>query len=328
MLGAVRRSTAGVVRHAARRQPADRRQRVDRAARARPGGRAAHDARAARRAVRRDPRARAAGTRPVADHASRCTSHRPSARSTPPGARRATACSAPVLRRLLDRIDQRVVVSKDALALVQRHLGGDDDDYTVLFNGVETAEIRAAAPLPVDATGDLLPRPARGAQGSRRSCCRRCALLDADVVVLGRRRRARHGTAADRARRRRADRVAGPDHRGRQAGPPPRRLGVLRAVAARRVVRRRAGRGDGGRHARGRQRARRLPQRGDRRASTRCSSSPAIATALAAALERVLVRPALADGAGRQRHAIAPTSSRCRGWPTSTWRSTSRLTRQ
>src|SRR5262245_10438316 len=43
---------------------------------------------------------------------------------------------APLLRRLLERIDVRVVVSKDALALVQTHLG-DDGDYTVLFNGVE-----------------------------------------------------------------------------------------------------------------------------------------------------------------------------------------------
>ena len=55
---------------------------------------------------------------------------------------------APLLRRLLDRIDERVVVSKDALALVQHHLGGEDDDFTVLFNGVETAAIRAATPLP------------------------------------------------------------------------------------------------------------------------------------------------------------------------------------
>jgi phosphatidylinositol alpha-mannosyltransferase len=50
----------------------------------------------------------------------------------------------PVLRRLLDRIDHKVVVSKDALALVQGHLGGE---YEVLFNGVETTEIRAVAPL-------------------------------------------------------------------------------------------------------------------------------------------------------------------------------------
>jgi phosphatidyl-myo-inositol alpha-mannosyltransferase len=52
----------------------------------------------------------------------------------------------PMLRRLLDRIDRKVVVSKDALALVLGHLGGQPDDYRVLFNGVETTEIRAAAP--------------------------------------------------------------------------------------------------------------------------------------------------------------------------------------
>ncbi len=52
---------------------------------------------------------------------------------------------APVLRRLLDRIDHKVVVSKDALALVQGYLGGD---YEVLFNGVETTEIRSTLPHP------------------------------------------------------------------------------------------------------------------------------------------------------------------------------------
>lgn len=52
---------------------------------------------------------------------------------------------APMLRRLIDRIDHKVVVSKDALALVQGHLGGE---YDVLFNGVETTEIRAVPPLP------------------------------------------------------------------------------------------------------------------------------------------------------------------------------------
>jgi phosphatidylinositol alpha-mannosyltransferase len=39
----------------------------------------------------------------------------------------------PALTRLIRRIDHKVVVSKDALALVQSHLGGD---YEVLFNGV------------------------------------------------------------------------------------------------------------------------------------------------------------------------------------------------
>lgn len=50
----------------------------------------------------------------------------------------------PMLRRLLDRLDHKVVVSKDALALVQGYLGGE---YEVLFNGVETTEIRSVAPM-------------------------------------------------------------------------------------------------------------------------------------------------------------------------------------
>ena len=50
----------------------------------------------------------------------------------------------PALRRLLERVDRRVVVSKDALALVQDHLGGD---YEVLFNGVELEQIRSTAPV-------------------------------------------------------------------------------------------------------------------------------------------------------------------------------------
>lgn len=54
---------------------------------------------------------------------------------------------APMLRRLLDRIDHKVVVSKDALALVHGYLGGE---YEVLFNGVDTTDIRAASPTPHD----------------------------------------------------------------------------------------------------------------------------------------------------------------------------------
>jgi phosphatidylinositol alpha-mannosyltransferase len=46
----------------------------------------------------------------------------------------------PFLSRLLDRIDHKVVVSKDALELVQRHFGGE---YEVLFNGVETTVINS-----------------------------------------------------------------------------------------------------------------------------------------------------------------------------------------
>jgi phosphatidylinositol alpha-mannosyltransferase len=47
---------------------------------------------------------------------------------------------APGLSRILGLIDHKVVVSKDALALVQGYLGGE---YEMLFNGVETTEIRA-----------------------------------------------------------------------------------------------------------------------------------------------------------------------------------------
>jgi phosphatidyl-myo-inositol alpha-mannosyltransferase len=51
----------------------------------------------------------------------------------------------PALTRLLDRIEHKVVVSKDALVLVQSHLGGE---YEVLFNGVELDTIRAVQPWP------------------------------------------------------------------------------------------------------------------------------------------------------------------------------------
>ena len=47
------------------------------------------------------------------------------------------------LTRLILRIDCKVVVSKDALALVQSHLGGE---YEVLFNAVELDAIRSVAP--------------------------------------------------------------------------------------------------------------------------------------------------------------------------------------
>ena len=54
------------------------------------------------------------------------------------------------LRRILGRLDHKVVVSKDALALVQGYLGGD---FEMLFNGVETTEIRCVEPF-------RQPRPA------------------------------------------------------------------------------------------------------------------------------------------------------------------------
>lgn len=53
----------------------------------------------------------------------------------------------PALTRLIRRIEHKVVVSKDALALVQGHLGGE---YEVLFNGVELESIRRAPLWPVE----------------------------------------------------------------------------------------------------------------------------------------------------------------------------------
>jgi phosphatidylinositol alpha-mannosyltransferase len=52
----------------------------------------------------------------------------------------------PILARLTQRLDHKVVVSKDALALVERYLvrGTEGSDFEVLFNGVETDRIRAA----------------------------------------------------------------------------------------------------------------------------------------------------------------------------------------
>lgn len=53
------------------------------------------------------------------------------------------------LRRLLSRLDRRVAVSKDALALVQGHLGGD---YEVLYNGVEVGDLSVESAHRVEST--------------------------------------------------------------------------------------------------------------------------------------------------------------------------------
>lgn len=52
-----------------------------------------------------------------------------------------------LLSSIAGRLDHRVAVSKDAVKLVGGYLGGD---YEVLFNAVETEQIRATAPHPND----------------------------------------------------------------------------------------------------------------------------------------------------------------------------------
>jgi phosphatidylinositol alpha-mannosyltransferase len=49
------------------------------------------------------------------------------------------------LKWVVGHIDRKVVVSKDALELVQSHLGGE---YDILFNGVEIDDIASAVPTP------------------------------------------------------------------------------------------------------------------------------------------------------------------------------------
>lgn len=51
------------------------------------------------------------------------------------------------LGKFIERIDHKVVVSKDALALAQSHLGGE---YEVLFNGVDIGQIQAVDPRPTE----------------------------------------------------------------------------------------------------------------------------------------------------------------------------------
>jgi len=54
-----------------------------------------------------------------------------------------------LLTRIMRNLDAKVVVSKDALALVQSHLGGDG--FQMLFNGVDIATIDSAAPVSTEA---------------------------------------------------------------------------------------------------------------------------------------------------------------------------------
>ena len=119
--------------------------------------------RAARRGVRRDPRARAVGTRSVAhDRHAPCRTdgrhvpRRGALDQLPP----AGATAAP----LLDRIDERAVVSKDALASCSTTSAARRRLHRALQRRRDGRHPRRHA-VADDTTGGLLPRPARRAQG-------------------------------------------------------------------------------------------------------------------------------------------------------------------
>ena len=170
----------------------------------------------------------------------------------------------PLLDRMLRRIDVKVVVSKDALDLVESHFPKHGEGVRMLFNGVDIATI-SAAPV-VQPTGPTIFFCGRHEQ--RKGLA---VLLEAFTKLPA---DARLWIASDgpdgaalRARfgRRRTDLVARTDRRRREVRTPPRRLRVLRSVTPRRIVRGRADRSDGRPDDRGRQRSRRLPQRRHRR---------------------------------------------------------------
>lgn len=165
----------------------------------------------------------------------------------------------PALTRLIRRIDRKVVVSKDALALVQGHLGGH---YDVLFNGVELDEIRAVTPWPRPAGRE--PVVFFCGRHEERKGLRELveAVQSRDLAVTVWIGSDGPDTADLTAHRGRPPvPVARPCHRRGEVRPPARRRCLLCPVVARRVVRCGVDRGHGRRHRRGGEFARRLPQR-------------------------------------------------------------------
>ena len=104
---------------------------------------------------------------------------------------------------------------------------------------------RRREPTPDRRTDDPVPRPSRGPQGPV-GPARRDDVASPRGAAVGGRRRARDRAPPRPGRRGSPHRVAGPDHRGREALAAPGRRRLLRAIAARRVLRRRAPGGDGG----------------------------------------------------------------------------------
>ena len=147
----------------------------------------------------------------------------------------------PVVRWMANRLDVRCVVSDDARALAEDHLGGTYLDSVQRHRGRPLRQRRAVAE---DRPHDHVPRPPRAPEGPRRPA-RRPARAAAGPPGVDLRRRARHRPPPPAPRRRSPARVDRPGERRGEAPPPPRRRRVLRALAPRRVVRHRAARGHG-----------------------------------------------------------------------------------
>ena len=70
------------------------------------------------------------------------------------------------LKGFASAIDARVAVSKDAIALAQRYLGGE---YSILPNGVDIDQYRPTSSTSVSAQGESSSRDARGRQSMQKS---------------------------------------------------------------------------------------------------------------------------------------------------------------
>ena len=143
----------------------------------------------------------------------------------------------------------------------------DAGSFRMLFNGVDIATIASAAPVRAS-------RPTVFFCGRHEQRKGLAVLLEAFATLpvrrapVDRRRRPRRRRPARQERRRRTHLVARAHRRRREVRTPTRRVGVLRPIAARRVVRRGADRSDGGAH----------PGRGQRSSTATATSPPTAST--------------------------------------------------
>ena len=261
--------------------------------------------------------ARARGARPVAQHAHRLS--RPDGRHVPRVGRAVAPVDAgPRCGASMQRLTCRAAVSEAARETAEANWTAHGD-YVMLWNGIEIDRFANATPGAVERSRGVVPRPPRAAQGTR-GAARRVARARPRRGAVGR----GHRTADRRAAQARDPDVEwlGSISDGRTRAAHARRHGLLRAVARRRVVRRRAARGDGGGDADRRVRHHGVQNvaRADREALL---VPPGDAGALRAGLRRLLDD---ADLRERWSRAVGPEppSSRWRASPSATSSCTNR----